>query len=125
MQRDLRRAALLHDVGKLAISNRILDKPAPLTSSSLPDPRAPLITERILARVPGCAHIASIASAHHERLDRGGYPGGLSAAELTMPMRLLAEESGALERPDERQAARFIEAVPQPRRPLARPAGRS
>jgi HD-GYP domain-containing protein (c-di-GMP phosphodiesterase class II) len=89
--RDLRRAALLHDVGKLAISNRILDKPAPLTGAEFARIREhPVITERILARVPGCEHIASTASAHHERLDGRGYPRGLPAAELTMPMRLLA-----------------------------------
>jgi HD-GYP domain-containing protein (c-di-GMP phosphodiesterase class II) len=89
--RYLRRAALLHDIGKLAISNQILDKPAPLTSAEYARIREhPIITERILARVPGCEHIASIAGAHHERLDGGGYPRGLSAAELTMPMRLLA-----------------------------------
>ena len=91
MLRDLRRAALLHDIGKLAISNRILDKPAPLTSWEFARIREhPLVTERILTRVPGCEHIASTAGAHHERLDGGGYPRGLPAAELTMPMRLLA-----------------------------------
>jgi HD-GYP domain-containing protein (c-di-GMP phosphodiesterase class II) len=89
--RDLRRAALLHDIGKLAISNRILDKPARLTSAEFAQVREhPLITERIMARVPGCEHLAPIASAHHERLDGGGYPRGLSAPELTMPMRMLA-----------------------------------
>ena len=91
MLRDLRRAALLHDIGKLAISSRILDKPAPLTGSEFAQIKEhPLITERILARVPGCEHIAPVACAHHERLDGGGYPRGLTAAELTMPMRLLA-----------------------------------
>ena len=50
----------------------------------------PVVTERILARVPGCEHLASIAAAHHERLDGGGYPRGLRGEELTMPMRLLA-----------------------------------
>jgi HD-GYP domain-containing protein (c-di-GMP phosphodiesterase class II) len=48
------------------------------------------MTERILARVPGCEHLAPMAAAHHERLDGGGYPRGLRASELTMPMRLLA-----------------------------------
>jgi HD-GYP domain-containing protein (c-di-GMP phosphodiesterase class II) len=89
--RDLRRAALLHDVGKLAVSNRILDKPGRLTHAELALMRRhPLVTERILARVPGCEHLAPMAGAHHERLDGGGYPRGLTAAELTMPMRLLA-----------------------------------
>jgi HD-GYP domain-containing protein (c-di-GMP phosphodiesterase class II) len=90
-QRDLRRAALLHDIGKLAISNRILDKPAPLTGAEFATVREhPVITERILARVPGCERLAATAGAHHERLDGSGYPRGLSAAELTLPARLLA-----------------------------------
>ena len=89
--RDLRRAALLHDIGKLAISNRILDKPAPLTRAEFARIREhPVITERILARVPGCERLAATAGAHHERLDGSGYPRGLSAADLTLPARLLA-----------------------------------
>ena len=89
--RDLRRAALLHDIGKLAVSNRILDKPARLTRAEYARMREhPLITERILARVPGCEHLAGMAGAHHERLDGGGYPHGLADGELTMPMRVLA-----------------------------------
>ena len=89
--RDLRRAALLHDIGKLAISNRILDKPGRLTTRELAlIKQHPLITERILARVPGCEHLTQLAGAHHERLDGGGYPRGLAAHELTMSMRLLA-----------------------------------
>jgi HD-GYP domain-containing protein (c-di-GMP phosphodiesterase class II) len=89
--RDLRRAALLHDVGKLAVSNRILDKPARLTKAEFARVREhPVVTERILARVPGCEHLARLAGAHHERLDGGGYPRGLTGAQLTRPMRLLA-----------------------------------
>jgi HD-GYP domain-containing protein (c-di-GMP phosphodiesterase class II) len=89
--RDLRRAALLHDLGKLAISNRILDKPAALTNAEFAAVKEhPLITEQILSRLPGHAHIAPVAGAHHERLDGGGYPRGLSGDELTLPMRLLA-----------------------------------
>jgi HD-GYP domain-containing protein (c-di-GMP phosphodiesterase class II) len=89
--RDLRRAALLHDIGKLAVSNRILDKPAALTAAEYAVVREhPLITERILERVPGCEHLAGLAGAHHERLDGRGYPRGLRGDELTMPMRLLA-----------------------------------
>jgi HD-GYP domain-containing protein (c-di-GMP phosphodiesterase class II) len=91
LMRDLRRAALLHDIGKLSVSNRILDKPARLTAAEFAQIREhPLVTERILRRVPGCGHLASLAGAHHERLDGSGYPRGLSAAQLTTPMRLLA-----------------------------------
>ena len=89
--RDLRRAALLHDIGKLAISNRILDKPGQLTDVEVAKIREhPVLTHRILERVPGFSELAPLASAHHERLDGGGYPHGLTARELTMPMRVLA-----------------------------------
>jgi HD-GYP domain-containing protein (c-di-GMP phosphodiesterase class II) len=89
--RDLSRAAMLHDIGKLSISNRILDKPAALTRSEFAQVREhPLVTERILGRVPGCEHLAPVAAAHHERLDGTGYPRGLRDPDLTLPMRLLA-----------------------------------
>jgi HD-GYP domain-containing protein (c-di-GMP phosphodiesterase class II) len=89
--RDLSHASMLHDIGKLAISNRILDKPGPLTDDEYAKvKRHPVVTEQILQRVPGFSDIASLASAHHERLDGRGYPRGLTAAELTMPMRVLA-----------------------------------
>ena len=88
---DLRRAALLHDVGKLAVSNRILDKPGPLTEGEFALIREhPVVTRRILERVPGFGALAPVAAAHHERLDGSGYPQGLAGDELTMPMRLLA-----------------------------------
>jgi HD-GYP domain-containing protein (c-di-GMP phosphodiesterase class II) len=88
---EIRRAALLHDVGKLGVSNRILDKPASLTAAEFAVVREhPVIGERILERAPGFASLAPLAGAHHERLDGGGYPYGLTAERLTMPMRLLA-----------------------------------
>jgi HD-GYP domain-containing protein (c-di-GMP phosphodiesterase class II) len=88
---DLRRAALLHDVGKLAVSNRILDKRAKLTAAEFAQIRAhPVMTRRVLERIPGFGRLAPVAAAHHERLDGSGYPEGLTAEELTMPMRLLA-----------------------------------
>jgi HD-GYP domain-containing protein (c-di-GMP phosphodiesterase class II) len=89
--RDLRRAALLHDIGKLSISNRILDKPAALTRSEFARVcEHPIVTERILSRVPGCEHLATLAAAHHERLDGSGYPHGLDEQQLTLRMRVLA-----------------------------------
>jgi HD-GYP domain-containing protein (c-di-GMP phosphodiesterase class II) len=88
---DMRRAALLHDIGKLAISNRILDKPARLTEAEFARVRQhPLFTQWILERVPGFRALAPLAGAHHERLDGGGYPHGLRADRLTLPMRVLA-----------------------------------
>ena len=89
--RALRRAALLHDIGKLGISNRILDKPGRLTAAEYAKVREhPAVTERILAGIPGLRGLAPMAAAHHERLDGAGYPYGLGADELTMPMRVLA-----------------------------------
>jgi len=87
----LERAALLHDVGKLAISNRILDKPARLTEEEFALVRRhPLYTSSILERTPGFSGLASLAGAHHERLDGSGYPHGLDGGALTVPMRILA-----------------------------------
>ena len=88
---DMRRAALLHDVGKLAISNRILDKPARLTDAEFARVRQhPLFTQWILERVPGFRDLAPLAGAHHERLDGRGYPHGLAGRQLSVPMRVLA-----------------------------------
>jgi putative nucleotidyltransferase with HDIG domain len=89
--REIRRAALLHDIGKLSISNRILDKPGPLTSAEQARfQEHPLLGAQILGRVPGFGALATLASAHHERLDGHGYPRGLAGDELTMSMRVLA-----------------------------------
>jgi putative nucleotidyltransferase with HDIG domain len=89
--RELRRAALLHDIGKISISNRILDKPGPLTEDErIRFQSHPLLTEQILGRVPSFGRLAALASAHHERLDGHGYPRGLAGEELTRSMRVLA-----------------------------------
>ena len=89
--RELRRASLLHDLGKLSISNRILDKPGPLTETEIKLVRQhPLLTEQILGRVASFRELATVASAHHERIDGNGYPLGLAGQQLTMPMRVLA-----------------------------------
>ncbi len=89
--RDLRRAGLLHDVGKLAVSNLILDKPGKLTPEEFVQVREhPVHSLRILERAPCFAPIAGLAANHHERLDGRGYPRSLAAAELDLPMRVLA-----------------------------------
>jgi HD-GYP domain-containing protein (c-di-GMP phosphodiesterase class II) len=88
---DLRRVALLHDVGKLAVSNRILDKPGRLTGAEYERVKEhPLFTQWVLERVSCFEWLAPVAGAHHERLDGSGYPRGLAGDELTMPMRVLA-----------------------------------
>jgi HD-GYP domain-containing protein (c-di-GMP phosphodiesterase class II) len=90
-RRDLRRAGLLHDIGKLAISNLILDKPGRLTEAEFARIRQhPVYSLEILDRAACFAPIAALAANHHERIDGTGYPRGLRGAELDLPMRVLA-----------------------------------
>ena len=87
----LRRAALLHDIGKLGVSNRILDKPDRLNESEWSAVRRhPRLSMDILARVSAFKAVAEIAGAHHERLDGSGYHRGLVAEQLDRPSRILA-----------------------------------
>jgi HD-GYP domain-containing protein (c-di-GMP phosphodiesterase class II) len=88
---DLRRVALLHDIGKLAVSNRILDKPDRLTGAEYERVKEhPLFTRWVLERVSAFEPLAAVGAAHHERLDGSGYPRGLAGDDLTLPMRVLA-----------------------------------
>lgn len=89
-RRWIRRAALLHDIGKLAVSNQILDKPDRPTEEEWAVIRShPAFSRSILERVEAFQDIAPIAGAHHERLDGGGYPDGLTAADLPLEARIL------------------------------------
>jgi HD-GYP domain-containing protein (c-di-GMP phosphodiesterase class II) len=89
--RDLRRAALLHDVGKLGVSNRILDKPGKLTEEEFASVRRhPEHTYRILARVARFRALAETAASHHERMDGRGYHRGIAAGTLPAAARILA-----------------------------------
>jgi HD-GYP domain-containing protein (c-di-GMP phosphodiesterase class II) len=89
--RDLRRAGLLHDIGKLGVSTLILDKPGRLTERARAEVRVhPAYTQRILERVTAFAGIVEVASAHHERLDGAGYHLGLPAERLSPMSRALA-----------------------------------
>jgi putative nucleotidyltransferase with HDIG domain len=87
----VRRAALLHDVGKLGVSSRILDKREQLSESEWAVMRChPRWSMEILERVYAFAELARIAGSHHERLDGSGYFAGLTAGELDLPARILA-----------------------------------
>jgi HD-GYP domain-containing protein (c-di-GMP phosphodiesterase class II) len=89
--RDLRRAGLLHDIGKLGVSTLILDKPDRLTERERAEIRVhPAYTQRILERVTAFSGIVEVASAHHERLDGTGYHLGLPAERLSPMSRALA-----------------------------------
>ena len=88
--RDIRRAALLHDVGKLGVSSLILDKPGALTEEEFAAmKRHPAATREILKRTGCFSHLANIAASHHERLDGNGYNLGLSKRELPLMSRVL------------------------------------
>lgn len=89
-RRDLRRAAQLHDLGKLGVSSLILDKPGKLTEDEFAVMRRhPAATFEILDRVGCFRHLAAMSAAHHERLDGGGYHLGLDAAALSLQSRIL------------------------------------
>jgi HD-GYP domain-containing protein (c-di-GMP phosphodiesterase class II) len=87
----VRRAALVHDLGRLGVSNAIWDKEGPLGAGERERVRLyPYLTDRILSQSAALAPIAAIAVQHRERLDGSGYPRGLTAAALSLPARTLA-----------------------------------
>jgi HD-GYP domain-containing protein (c-di-GMP phosphodiesterase class II) len=87
----IRRAALVHDVGRVAVPVRIWQKAAPLSPDDWERVRLHAYhSERVLTRSPFLASLAPVATTHHERLDGSGYHRGAVAAALTRPARLLA-----------------------------------
>ena len=89
-RRWLRRGALLHDVGKLGVSNQILDKPGRLDPSEWAAvQRHALHTEQILGRISAFGVLARVAGAHHEKLDGTGYPRGLDARHIRLETRII------------------------------------
>jgi putative nucleotidyltransferase with HDIG domain len=89
-RRRLRRAAMLHDVGKLGVSNRILDKPGKLDSDEWQEMREhAALTGEILGRIGAFADLAMVAAAHHERLDGTGYPLRLDHALISLETRII------------------------------------
>ena len=88
--RDVRRAGLLHDIGKLGVSSLILDKPGKLTDDEFKIMRRhPVNTRQILLRTGCFSHLADVASSHHERLDGRGYDRGVADAHLPLLARVL------------------------------------
>jgi HD-GYP domain-containing protein (c-di-GMP phosphodiesterase class II) len=87
----LKRAALLHDIGKLSVPNSILDKPGPLNAAEWEVVRMhPYYTLRILTHIRGFDALAQTAAAHHERIDGTGYFRGLSGDQISRESRILA-----------------------------------
>jgi HD-GYP domain-containing protein (c-di-GMP phosphodiesterase class II) len=88
--RGLRRAAWLHDIGKLGVSSSVLDKSGPLTDAERAEmERHPVYTWEILSRVSAFADFARPAALHHEKLDGSGYPWGVKGDELDPCTRIL------------------------------------
>lgn len=89
-RRWLRRGALLHDVGKLGVSNAVLDKPGKLEEAEWTAVKLHAsYTESILSRIGAFAELARVSAAHHERLDGGGYPRGLTAEAISVETRII------------------------------------
>jgi HD-GYP domain-containing protein (c-di-GMP phosphodiesterase class II) len=88
--RTLRRAGLVHDLGRMGVSNAIWDKRGPLAAGEWERVRLePYVTERMLCQSDALAPLAAIAVQHRERLDGSGYPRALSGAAISQPARVL------------------------------------
>ncbi|HEX7087313.1 MAG TPA: HD domain-containing phosphohydrolase [Vicinamibacterales bacterium] len=87
----VRTAALLHDIGKLAVPEHILSKPGPLTAEEFERMRVhPTVGAEIIAGVPFPYPVAPIIAGHHERWDGKGYPAGLKGNDIPIGARILA-----------------------------------
>ena len=107
--RTLRRAGLVHDLGRLGVSNSIWDKRGPLGAGEWERVRLhPYLTERMLHQSEALAPLGAIAVQHRERLDGSGYPRGLAGAAISRPARILgaADAYQAMREPRPHRPAR-------------------
>jgi putative nucleotidyltransferase with HDIG domain len=82
--------ALLHDIGKIGVPERILHKPGPLNDAEWSVVKEhPLISERILSGIGLSPIVIEIARSSHERMDGAGYPDGLAGEEIPLPARIV------------------------------------
>jgi HD-GYP domain-containing protein (c-di-GMP phosphodiesterase class II) len=89
--RDVRYAAMLHDVGKIAVPSEILLKPGPLTDAEWEVMRGhAAIGGELVGRIDAFAHLAPAVRASHERWDGGGYPDGLAGEQIPLAARIIA-----------------------------------
>lgn len=87
----LRRAGLLHDIGKIGIPSAILDKPGKLTDEEYELIKThPRLGERILQPIEAYADVIPIVAQHHEQFGGGGYPDGLAGEDICLGARILA-----------------------------------
>lgn len=88
---DLERAAILHDIGKVAIADAILSKPGPLTEAEWQEMRKhPAVGYQMLKDVPFLSAAAEIILCHHEHFDGTGYPRGFRGEEIPLGARIFA-----------------------------------
>jgi putative nucleotidyltransferase with HDIG domain len=91
MLRDVRYAALLHDIGKIGVRTEIILKPGPLTPSEFEEMKAHVsIGADLLERIDVLAEVAPLVRAAHERADGTGYPAGLSGKQIPLGARIIA-----------------------------------
>ena len=87
---ELRVAAALHDLGKIAVPQEILDKPGPLSPDEWEIVRGhPAAGEEIVRGIPALAHVAPLLRAMHEHWDGGGYPDGLRGEQIPLAARIV------------------------------------
>jgi HD-GYP domain-containing protein (c-di-GMP phosphodiesterase class II) len=87
----VRRAGLVHDLGRVGVTSAVWERPGPLADGEWEKVRLhPYYTERILARQPMLAALGALAARHHERLDGSGYHRGAAASQLAPAARVLA-----------------------------------
>jgi HD-GYP domain-containing protein (c-di-GMP phosphodiesterase class II) len=101
-------AALLHDIGRIAVSNKIWEKPGPLTFGEWEQVRLhPYHAERIMASTAGLAPMAQLVGMHHERLDGSGYHRGCRGGDIGVAARVLgaADALHAMTQPRPHRAA--------------------
>ncbi len=90
MSKELRTAALLHDLGKLYIADHILEKPGRLNEEELKTMQShPLLAGNVLKSIPGFKDVAEWVSMHHELNDGSGYPFGLIEDQIPFEAQLL------------------------------------
>jgi diguanylate cyclase (GGDEF)-like protein/putative nucleotidyltransferase with HDIG domain len=87
---EVQAAALLHDIGKVAVPDEILNKPGALTEEQWQKMRDhTVIGERILRAIPGLGNVARVVRHEHERWDGGGYPDGLAGEDVPIGSRII------------------------------------
>ena len=86
----LRRAGVVHDIGKIGVPEHILTKPGPLTDEEWKIMKQhPVMGERICSPLKSFRHVLPVIRHHHEKLDGSGYPDGLSGEQIPLTARIL------------------------------------